>query len=260
MRNYCTFMQKELMENLRTKNVLVLACVFAFFAILSPLMARYLPELMGFLTGGDEVTRVMLEMIPEPTFGDSYAGFFGNMAQIGAITVILVYMSSVLREKRTGTADIMLTKGLKMREFVLAKYTVAAGIIIVATFLSILVTYVYTMLLFGEAGQIGNVIISGFAFTVFLLMFLAITLMFSSFAKGTGSSAVFSLLTYFLLSITLISARIGPYSPASLMVTPIQISQGVTPDGVFGSIIVSVVIMVLTLWAAIRLTAKRQIV
>lgn len=259
MRNYCTFMQKELMENLRTKNILVLACVFAFFAIVSPLMARYLPEIMGLFAGGDEMTRVLLEMMPEPTFVDSYVGFFTNMAQIGAITVILVYMSSVLREKRSGTADVMLTKGLKTREFVLAKFTVASGIIVVATFLSVLVTYAYTLLLFGEAGQIASVVLAGFAFTVFLLMFLAITLMFSAFAKGAGGSAVYSLLAYFLISITTIFARIGQYSPGSLMTTPIPISQGVTPDGIFGSIIVSVVIAVLALWGAIRLTAKRQV-
>ena len=259
MRNYCTFMQKELMENLRTKNVLVLACVFAFFAILSPLMARYIVEIIGFFAGGDDMAQTIIG-IHEPTYLDSFSGFFSDLGLTGCITVILVYMSSVLREKRTGTADIMLTKGLKMREFVFAKFTVAAGIIIVIVFLSVLVAYVYTLLLFDEAGQIGNTILAGFAFTVFLLMFLAITLMFSSFAKGTGSSAVFSLLAYFLISLTTIFARVGQYSPASLITTPIQISRGVTPDGVLGSIIVSAVVTVLALWAAIKLTAKRQIV
>ena len=258
MRNYCTFMQKELMENLRAKSILVLACVFAFFAITSPLMTRYMAEFIGLFAGGDEMAQGLLAVLPEPTYGESYASFYGNMVQIGSITVILVYMSSILREKRIGTADILFTKGLKSWQFVLAKFTVAGGVTAFAAIISIFVTYVYTLLLFGEAGHIGFVALGGLAFALFLVMLLSITLFFSSFAKSTGQSAVFSLLAYFLIALSTIFLRIGQYSPGGLMSSPVVIGQGSIPDGIAGQIIIAIIISVCAVWGAIRFSAARR--
>ena len=258
MRNYCTFMQKELMENLRAKNILVLSCVFAFFAITSPLLTRYMAEFIGFFAGGDEMAEGLLAVLPEPTFGESYASFYSNMAQIGSIAVILVYMSSILREKRISTADVLFTKGLKPWQFVLAKFTVAGSITIVAALTSVLVTYVYTLLLFGEAGHIGHILLSGIAFALFLVMLLAITLLFSSFAKSTAQSAVFSLLAYFLIALSTMFFRIGQYSPGSLMSSPVIIGQGYVPDGLIGQIIIAIVIILCSVLGAVGLTATRR--
>ena len=257
MRNYCNFMQKELMENFRAKNILVLACVFAFFAITSPLMTRYMAEFIGLFAGGDEMAEGLMAILPEPAYGDSFVSFYGNIAQIGSITVILIYMSSILREKRTSTADILFSKGLKPWQFVLAKFTVAAGITVVASVFSILVTYIYTFVLFGEAGHIGFVVLGGLAFSLFLLMLLSITLFFSSFAKSTGQSAVFSLLAYFLVALSTVFLRIGQFSPGSLMSSPIIIGHGYMPDGLLGQIILAIVLSICAVLGAIRLTVTK---
>ena len=259
MRNYCTFMQKELTENLRRRSVFVLACVLAFVAISSPLTSRYLLEIIGFFSGSDEASQLLLGSLPEPTFGDSYINFYGNMAQLGGLTVILMYMGAVLREKRSGTSDMMLAKGLKAWEFVLAKFTVAGGIIAAMTLASVIVAYGYTLLLFGEAGGIVDVLLGGLAFVVFAVMLLAITLMFSSIAKGTGGSAVLSLVTYFLLGLSTMLMGIGKYSPGSLMSSPILISLGQVPDGFVGSLAAAAVVSALSILAAVRLTATRQV-
>ena len=257
MRNYCTFMQKELTENLRAKNILVLACVFAFFAITSPLLTRYMAEFIGLFAGGGEMAQGLMAMLPEPTFGESYANFYGNMAQVGSIAVILVYTSSILREKRSGTADIMFAKGLTAWQFVLAKFTVAAGIAAVCATLSAMVAYAYTLLLFGEAGHAGYVMLGGLAFALFLVMLLSITLFFSSFAKSAAASAVFSLLAFFLLALSTVFLRIGQYSPGSLMGSPIIIGQGAVPDGFAGQVMLSAIVTICAVIGAIRLAATR---
>ena len=258
MRNYCCFMQKELMENLRAKSILVLGCVFAFFAITSPLLTRYMAELIGLFAGGDEMAQGLVAILPEPTFGESYASFYGNMVQIGSIAVILVYMSSILRERRSGTADILFTKGLKPWQFVLAKFTVAGCITIVAAVVSVLVTFVYTLVLFGEAGSIGHVALGGLAFALYLIMLLSITLFFSSFAKSTAASAVFSLLAFFLIALSTVFLRIGQYSPGSLMNSPIIIGSGYVPDGLAGQIMLAIAISISAVWGAVRLSAKKR--
>ena len=258
MRNYCTFMQKELMENFRTKNMLVLGCVFAFFAITSPLLTRYMAEFIGLFAGGDEMAQGLLAMLPEPTYDESYVNFYGNIVQIGSIAVILVYMNSILREKRISTADVLFTKGLKPWQFVLAKFTVAGGITAALAISSVLVTYIYTLLLFGEAGRIGNILLGGLAFALYLVMLLSITLFFSSFAKSTTQSAVFSLLAFFFIALSVMFFRIGQYSPGGLMNSPIIIGQGYVPDGLAGQIIIAIIITVCAVWAANRLSATRR--
>ena len=258
MRNYCIFMQKELTENLRTKNILVLGCVFAFFAVSSPLITRYMAEFIGLFAGGDEMAEGLVAILPEPTLSESFVNFYSNVVQIGSIAVILVYMSSILRERRIGTADVLFTKGLKPWQLVLAKFTVAGGITVVAAVASALVTYVYTLLLFGEAGYIGHVVLGGLAFALFLVMLLAITLFFSSFAKSTTQSAVFGLLAYFLIAMSMFLYRIGIYSPGSLMSSPITISHGYVPDGLAGQIIFAVIFTVCAVLGAVRLSATRR--
>ena len=258
MSNYYTFLGKELMENLRTKKVLVLACVFAFFAITSPLLARYLIEFIGLFAGGDEMMETMIAAMGTPHWSESYMQLYSNFSQIGSITIILIYMGTIMREKSSGTADLVFTKGLSPTAFVLAKFTVAGIIIIIATMASVFIAYVYTLMLFEDGGQIGNVLVSGLIFTVFLLMLLAINMLFSALAKSSGTCAVFGLLTYFALALSTILMRIGQYSPGALMSSPLQVSTGTYPDGLVVSIIVAVVFTVLSLWAAVSLTAKRQ--
>ena len=55
------FTKKELIESWRTHRFLILTVVFLIFGILSPLMAKLLPELLKSGLGGVKVT------VPTPT-------------------------------------------------------------------------------------------------------------------------------------------------------------------------------------------------
>ena len=261
MHNFRAFLGKELMENLRTKRLLVMVCVFLFFAISSPLLTRYMGEFFAMLLPGeDEMSQALVAAMGDPTWMDSYVQLYGNLSQIGALTVLLLFMGIILREKRSGSADLVFTKGLSPFTFVMAKFTMAGLMTLAVTLVSVVVGYVYTLLLFDYGGNIGNVLLGGLAFGIFLLMMLAITILCSAFAKSTAVSAVLGLAAFFFFIFISAIPRIGRFSPGNLLAgIPIDITLGNSPDGFAISVIVAAVITAIALWAAARITATRQV-
>jgi len=260
MNNFRAFLGKELMENLRTKRLLVMLCVFLFFAISSPLLARYMGELFALLLPGeDEMSQSLLAIMGEPVWMDSYGQLYANLGQLGALTVLLLYMGSILREKRDGSADLVFTKGLGSGAFVLAKFTVAGALTLGVTLASVLVGYIYTLLLFGYGGNIIDVLLGGLAFGAFLLMLLAVTLLCSAVAKSTAVSAVLGLSVFFLLIFISALPRIGRFSPGNLLASgPFEITLGHSPDGFAVMMAITIAITVISLWAAAGITAKKS--
>jgi len=255
LNNYFTFLGKELTENLRTKKLLVLVCVFLSFAMTSPLLTRFMGEFFALLLPGDEA-EAMLAMFGTPVWIDSYVQLYGNLGQIGAITVLLLFMGSILKEKSSGTADLVFTKGLQPAAFVLAKFTIAGVLVLVTTLISVLVGYVYTVVLFEYGGNIGNVLLGGLVFGVFLLMIVAIIMLCSSFVKSTAISAVLGFSAFFFFIVLTAIPRIGVFTPGMLMASsPISFTLGQVPDGFLVSLIVTIAITILSLWAATKLTA-----
>ena len=68
MRGYLAFVKKELLEQVRTYKLLILFLVFFIFGMLSPLMAKLMPEILSQMPmDGITIT------IPDPTAIDSYS-------------------------------------------------------------------------------------------------------------------------------------------------------------------------------------------
>ncbi|MCU7200933.1 hypothetical protein [Turicibacter sanguinis] len=68
MRGYLAFVKKELLEQVRTYKLLILFLVFFIFGMLSPLMAKLMPEILRQMPmDGITIT------IPDPTAIDSYS-------------------------------------------------------------------------------------------------------------------------------------------------------------------------------------------
>jgi ABC-2 type transport system permease protein len=259
MDKFAVLLSKEINENIRTKKFLVMMCVFVTFAILSPLMARYMGEFFEFLLPAGEA-EVFMALFPAPTWIDSYVQFYGNMVQTGAIVIILVFMSLVLREKRTGTADLLFCKGASRFAFVLAKFTVAAAVTLVCLLAAILINYGYTVLLFDEGGQIGYVLLGAGAYGVFLLMLIAWTLLASTLAKSTAISAVFGFLGFIVILMVGGIPRIGRFLPGGLIGNNIVLTQGNVElyKDFYAHVGVALGLTVLFIWLAVVILKRQE--
>ena len=105
MNGFGPLLRKELLEQWRTRRLLVVTVVFVALGIGSPFLARYTPELIQALGG------VPFEIeFPEPTTLDAIDQFLKNLGQVGILSAILLAMGSVATEKERGTAALLLSK------------------------------------------------------------------------------------------------------------------------------------------------------
>ncbi len=69
--NLYTALRKELMEQWRTSRLIILAVVLLVFGLTSPLLAKYMPELLKLIPGADQFAA----LVPKPTIVDAVAQY-----------------------------------------------------------------------------------------------------------------------------------------------------------------------------------------
>jgi len=255
--NFTAFTAKELTESLRTKRVLVLVCVFISLALLSVLTARFIGEILAALMSADGGSPFIIE-VPPPVWSDSYAQLYSSLTEMGIIALIMLHMSIILREKRTGTIDLMMAKGLTPGVFVLSKYAVAAITILLTLLIAVFVTFGYTLVLFEYAGHFGNALLGAVSFGVFLLMMLAITFLWSAVANSTAVSAVLGLCSFFVLMLLGSLPVIGRFVPTGLVSYGVALAVGGGQERMGIYIVVATAIATVSLWLAVRVLKKRE--
>jgi len=255
--SFFVFAQKEVVEILRTKRLFVLACVFLFFAFASPMLARFMMEFLVMLMPADEMA--MFIEIPPPAWQDSYMQFYGNMSQIGVITVILLFMGIVLDEQRKGTAALMMMKGLTHTGFIMAKFAVISISAFVVLLISGLIAHLYTIILFGEAADIGRMLLGMLVFMPSVLFMLAVQIFFSTVAKSTAMSAIFGFLALMFVGILPTIPRIGEFTPGVLMFAwPLEVTLGIYNVNLWLAMGIAVALTTLFLVLSINILRKKE--
>jgi ABC-2 type transport system permease protein len=205
-------LRKELMEQWRSYRVLITAAVLVAFGLLSPLTAKYTPELMKLLPNGEEIAR----LIPQPTAADAVAQYLKNISQFSVVLALLVTMGAVAYEKERGTAAMILVKPLPRWAFLDAKFT-ALGITFAA---SLAVAgagcYYYTLVLFEPLG-IGAWVILNVLLLVFVLVYVALTLMCSVLAKSQAGAGGLAFALLIVLALPGALPKVGEYLPGQLI-------------------------------------------
>ncbi|EXJ23031.1 putative membrane protein [Alkalibacterium sp. AK22] len=168
MMRYAAFIRKELKEQLRNYKFFITGIVFAFIGLLSPLSARFLPELLENLVD-DNVTIILAE----PTHIDSWMQFFSNINQIGLVVFVLLFSPVLAKEYSQGTLVHMVTKGLPRTTIYMAKLTVLLLTWTAAYWFSYTVTLGYTLLYFPE-GPLDGLILPAVSLYTFGLMLASV--------------------------------------------------------------------------------------
>ena len=145
MEGFSVFLRKELREAVRSNRLLVVVAVFVVLGIISPLTAKYTPELLKAIGTGQPGVQITF---PTPTVADSIAQFLKNVAGTGIFIALLLPMGMVAREKERGTAAFVLTKPISRAAFLAAKLVALLALLGAGVALAALVTYIYTAILF----------------------------------------------------------------------------------------------------------------
>jgi ABC-2 type transport system permease protein len=247
MDGFAIFLRKELRENLRTNRLLVVVAIFAILGIISPLTAKYTPELLKSLGTGSSGVIVIL---PPPTVKDAITQFIKNVAGTGILVAILLPMGLVAREKERGTAAFVLTKPLSRLAFLTAKLTALGLTLTAGVAIGALATYWYTALLFTPTSVAGFVAAS-LLVLLSLLVYASFTFLGSTLMSAQLPAAGIGLAGWIIVSILSVFPSIEPYTPAGLLDPASQLALGLTPQHVWPSIAANVALLVVVLLLAV---------
>jgi ABC-2 type transport system permease protein len=205
-------LRKELLEQWRSYRLLIVVVVLAIFGLLSPLTAKFMPELFKMLPNGAQIAA----MIPPPTVLDAIGQYVKNTGQFTLILALLMTMGAVAQEKDKGTAALMLVKPLPRPVFLAAKF-VALGL----TFLTGIVIagaacYYYTWLLF-EPLYVGAWLALNGLLLLYALVYIALTLMCSTMTRSQVAAGGLAVALLIVMGIVGAIPVVGEFLPGQLL-------------------------------------------
>ncbi|HEX5159932.1 MAG TPA: ABC transporter permease subunit [Ktedonobacterales bacterium] len=251
MEGFSVFLRKEWREAVRSNRLLMVAAVFLVLGIISPLTAKYTPELLKAIGTGQPGVVITF---PTPTVNDAIAQFIKNVAGTGIFIAILLPMGMVAREKERGTAAFVLTKPLSRAAFLGAKLVALVALLAIGVFLAAAITYIYTAILF-EPMSVGGFIACSALVLLSLIVYALLTFLGSTLVRSQLAAVGIGLAAWVLISIIGISPRAAQFTPAGLLEPASALARGVAPDHLWLSVVANVVLCVVlagVAWLAFR--------
>ncbi len=204
--------RKELLEQQRTHRLLVVGVVLVAFGMLSPLMAKFMREIIGMLPGAAQFAG----LIPTPTIKDAIDQYVKNISQFALFLSIFISMGAIAQEKERGTAVLMLVKPLGRGTFLLAKFLALAITFLIGIFLAAIAGYYYTLFLF-EAPPLGPWLEMNGLLWLDVMVFVALTLCASTLFRSQAAAAGAGFGALLLLSGLGAIPSLGEYLPGQLV-------------------------------------------
>lgn len=254
MKGYFAFMKKEWMESVRTYRAFLLPAVFFVFGMMSPLLAKLMPDILS----GMNMEGVTLT-VPAPTAADAYAQLFKNLTQMGVVVLLLMFSGTLSAEIAKGTLIPMVTKGLSRSAVVLAKFTVSFLLWTVSLAVACGTAYGYTAYLFHTAAA-EHLFFSVFCFWLFGVFLLALILFSGALVRGSfGGLALPAGALCALLLVNLFPTA-EKWNPVSLASQNVNLITGkVAAPALLPAIWITLAAVLLSLAAAIAVFRKSRL-
>jgi ABC-2 type transport system permease protein len=243
MNRYGFLLVKEMREQLRTMRLLVVLAVFGAFGILSPVLAKMMPDLIKAFGGHIQIT------VPTPTTRDAMEQLVKNVGQMGALIAIMVSMGAVANEKERGTAGFLLTKPVGREAFLLGKIASIAILLGVGAMLAGLLAAVYTAVLF-EPLPVAGTIASIALLWLSLAVYAAATFLASVVARSAMVAGAIGFAVYFGAGLVSALPSVGSFTPSGLSTPAVTLALGMPSGDLAGPILVNLLLIVLAIGGA----------
>jgi ABC-2 type transport system permease protein len=253
MDGFAVMLRKELLEALRSQRLLVVSVVFLLLGIISPVGAKYLPELLQSIGAGQQGVQII---VATPTVNDAIAQFLKNVAGTGVFVALLLPMGAVAREKEQGTASFVLTKPVSRQAFLAAKALALFFVLSAGVALATVAAYFYTALLFHPVSG-GDFLGCALLILLSLLVFASFTFLGSALTQAPLAAVGIGATAWVVLSLLGILPNVGEYMPAGLVTAAGEVALGKSPDHLALTVLVNMVLILVAL-AASWLAFSRQ--
>ncbi|MGX6978717.1 ABC transporter permease [Vagococcus elongatus] len=231
------FLKKEIFSSLKNYHVYILSGVFLLLGILNVLTAKFTPKLIETL-----VSKEMAEALPSPTGMDVWLQFHKNVTQMGLIVIVLFFSTILTKEYQKGSLTILLTKGLKRRSVIVAKWAWLVTSFTFYYFLSVGITFIYAYLYF-EQVVYGSLGFGLFALWLFGLLICTLIILGSVIGRQSYTVLIFvvgCLIVMFLLSAV---TKLSDFIPIQLLQQFMPLLEGSKSAGDLSSAVMMTVIL-----------------
>ena len=254
MRAYFAFTKKEFTENLRTYKLMIMIVVFLIFGIMSPLFAKFTPEILK--AAGLDASALGLGT---PTAIDSFAQFFKNVGQMGLLVLVIVFGGIMANELSKGTLINILTKGMKRSTVILSKFTMATVIWTVSYLICLAVTYAYTAYYF-SIENISNAFLAFLGMWLFGMLLVGIVILGGVLFKNIYGSLLLTGGIVAIMTIVNIAPKLQKYNPIILSTDNMRLitAQKAASD-FMPAIIICIVLTIVFVIASIMIFNKKQL-
>ncbi len=197
----------------KTSKFIVFPIVIILIAIISPLSAKYLNELLEFTLQG---TGIAINF-PTPTVYDSYIQYFGNLYEIYLYVIIFIAVGMFIGDKTKGLLPMILSKPINRTKYILSKYISISILIFISLIFGYIVFDYYTYFLFDEIYMIG-MLYGSLLYFVYILFILSLALFAATHFKTYLMGIVITFGGYLLFSILgIFEVSVFKYLPAAIL-------------------------------------------
>lgn len=232
MNNYLIFLKKELSESLKTYKFMMIIMIFLIVGILSPLSAKFLPEILSSVI--PELSNIIL---PQPTSLDSWQQFFKNITQLGLVALILIFHNTLHQEISKGTLINLLSKGLPRSTVIWAKYTLLIFMWTLSFLAAVALTLYYNYYLF-PSQSLTHLPFALFNLWLFGCYWLSLILLGSLFSKKSNNPLLFLAIILLFLFILNLFPDLHRFTPLYLSSESLNLLTGeLSPHQCYQSLI-----------------------
>lgn len=255
---FVTLLRKEILENRRTHRLLILAVVLLVFGMLSPITARFAPEIIRLAAGDTANTDALMQLIPDPTVIDAVDQYLKNLTQIGMLVIVLLVMGLVAGEKERKTAVLLLVRPVRRPVFLLAKFSAFVFLLCCCLAAAGLACYLYTGLLFGEWLDAGAFTAINGLMLLYLLVPLTLTFFGSTVSYSRVLAAAIGLGGWLVLNLLGAVHAFRDYAPGRLSAAAAGLSRGM-PFDAWAAVLTGLALIILCLICGASIFQKQEL-
>jgi ABC-2 type transport system permease protein len=243
----------EWLRMVRSPRGIVLACVYLFFGLVGPLMAKYLPEIAKLASSGVKI------IAPAPKPADGLVNYVDQASQTGLVVLVVVVAGALAFDAHRGLAVFYRTRVPGPFALIWPRFVVGAAAGVVAYVLGTGVAWYETTLVLGglPADQVLLGVACEAVFVVFAVAVVALAATVGRSALATVGIAVGVLLV--ALPLAGVVPALHPWLPSTLMTAPAGLLTTTAIDGYLESIAVTLLATVALLALAVRRSRRREV-
>ena len=241
---------------LKTNKVLIFSAMFVLFSIFSPLTARYLKEIIGYIADDLDLGN----LIPDPSLQVAFIQYTSDLYEIVFTVTMFVAVGIFIKDKSKGLRPLIYSKPINKAEYLISKMISLVSVLFIAITLGYLVFTYYTSLLFGETMFVDGIYVMLLYF-VDIVFACSLALFAAMHFKNYILAIVVAWLSFIIINLLSVIERVEifKYFPGRTREIQTSFIMGGNPENVWINILVTALFVALFTGLAIYRIRNEEI-